>query len=422
MSADVDQSWGPSVERRARGRRWPRVLAIVLVVALLAAIAFPWWASRQVARVEVTELASSSRPLHILVAGSDSREDLTAEERRELGTGSFEGERTDTIFVMTIDRGEVALLSFPRDLWVPRCDGSVGRINAATVIDGPGCLVRTVRDLSGIDVHHYVEVTFGGFRDVVDAVGGVELCLEEAISDRDAHIDLPAGCQVLDGADALGYVRVRKIDNDLMRIQRQQRFVQALAREVASPGVLLNPFAMASLARDTGDAVRVDQRMGPITMARVGWGARGLAAGAVTTHTVPVEPRTTSGGAAVLDVRTTDAEALFAAFRNGSILREIEDQDPDEAAIDPADVQVTVLNGAGVSGLAATVRDQLADRGFDVVAIGNTDRRDETVVQYPPGDQAAARLVADAAPGAGTLQEVADAAGIQVLLGSDAGG
>lgn len=421
MAADVDQRWGPEVEQRARPRRWLRVLALVLAILLVVAIAFPWWASRQVSRTEVSDLAVSGRPLHILVAGSDSREDLTPEERRELGTGGVEGERTDTIFVMTIERGEVALLSFPRDLWVERCDGSVGRINAATAIGGPGCLVRTVRDVSGIDVQHYVDVTFGGFVDVVDAVGGVELCLEEPINDRDARIDLPAGCQVLDGPDALGYVRVRKIDNDLMRIQRQQRFVQALAREVASPSTLANPLALTSLVRETGEAVTVDDQMGPITMARVALGMRGLGSGAVTTHTVPVEPRTSSGGAAVLDIRTAEAEPLFAAFRSGAILSQIEDRD-DVPALDPADIQVTVLNGAGVSGLAATVRDDLTERGFDVVEIGNADRRETTVVQHPPGRSAEAQLVADATPGAGVLEESSAFTSIRIVLGSDAGG
>jgi LCP family protein required for cell wall assembly len=422
MSVEVDESWGPAVERRARRRRWPKVLAALLVVLLVVAVAYPWWLSQQVGRVDVTDLASSGRPLHVLVAGSDTRDELTAEEQAELGTGSVPGERMDTIFIMSIHRGEVALLAFPRDLWVTRCDGSTGRINVATAIDGPGCLVRTVRDASGIDIHHYLEVTFGGFRSVVDSVGGVELCLDEPISDRDAHIDLPAGCQVLDGADALGYVRVRKIDNDLMRIQRQQEFVQALAREVASPATLVNPVRLTSMVRETGNAVRVDQTMGPISMARIGWGARGLGSGAMTAHTVPVEPRTTSGGAYVLEMRVGEAEQLFAAFRDGSIFGEIEGRDPQAEAIDPSEVQVTVLNGAGISGLAATVRDELTEQGFDVVEIGNTEARDATVVRHPPGQEAAGQLVADATPGTGTLEEDADAEHVTVLLGSDAGG
>jgi LCP family protein required for cell wall assembly len=162
------------------------------------------------------------------------------------------------------------MLAFPRDLWVERCDGSGGRINAAEVIGGPSCLVRTVQDLSGIEVHHYLRVTFGGFVDLVDAVGGVELCLEEPIQDADAAIDLPAGCQRLDGTDALGFVRVRKIDDDFQRIQRQQRFVQALAREVATPSTLLNPVRLVGLTQEAGDTLAIDESAGVRSLGRIG--------------------------------------------------------------------------------------------------------------------------------------------------------
>lgn len=389
-------------------------MLLILAAVVLLGLAALWWASTQIGRVEVTDLTSTSGPIHILVAGSDTREGLSPEEQRELGTGDVGGDRTDTIFVMTIHRGEVALLAFPRDLWVPRCDGSVGRINSAVAVGGPGCLVRTVRDLSGIDINHFVEVTFSGFRRVVDAVGGVELCLEEPISDRDAHIDLPAGCQVLDGADALGYVRVRKIDNDLMRIQRQQRFVQALAQEVTSAGTLFNPIRLGAFIRDAGDAVRVDQTMGPITMVRLGLAGRGIASGSMATHTVPVDPHTTSGGAQVLLVRSAEAEPLFASFRNGSVLG----SDPER--IDPADVAVRVLNGAQVEGLAASVADRLATEGFDVQEIGNADARDTTVISYPSGQEQQAQLVSNHVPGAGTIEEDAGIPLITVVLGRDA--
>lgn len=423
MSTDLDQDWGPPVERSARRRRWPRLLALLLVLALLVAVAFPLWLSRQLTRTDVDNLASSGGPMHILVLGSDSRDDLTAEERVELTTGSEGGNLSDTIFVMSIDGGDVAMLSFPRDLWVSRCDGSIGRINAATNIGGTSCMVRTVRDLSGIEINHVMEMTFGGFRDLVDAVGGVDLCLDEPISDRDAGIDLPSGCQRLDGADALGFVRVRKIDNDLMRIERQQQFVRALAREVAAPSTLLNPVRLTSLARDSGEAVRLDQNMGPIALARLGLAVRGLGGGSSISNTVPSDPRTTSGGAAILEVRTNEAESLFAAHRNGTIFDQIEPADDDTAAeVRPEDVQVTVLNGAGVAGLAGQVGEDLAGRGFDVTDIGNAEQHGTTVIRHAPGDEPAARLVADATPGAGTLEEAPGTTGIVVVLGRDAGG
>lgn len=415
MAADVDGAWGPTVEGRRRRRvgRWTLLVVAVLLVALTL---FALWLTSRIPKVEVDGLAGRGSPMHVLVVGSDSRAGLSEEEQRELSTGgdAIGGERTDTIFVMTVRGGDVALLAFPRDLWVTRCDGSEGRINVAQSLGGPGCLVSTVRELSGIDVHHYVAVSFGGFRDLVDAVGGVELCLDEPIADRDAGIDLPAGCQRLDGADALGYVRVRKIDNDLQRIRRQQRFLRALADEVARPSTLLNPVRLVSLSGEAGDALTVDRGMGPIDLARLGLGARGLASGELEAHTVPADPARTSGGADVLRIREAEAEELFSRFRDGSVL------DGAEAAPRRQDVRVTVRNGARVDGLAARVGALLEERGYEVVGVGNADSRDATVVQHPPGQRAGAELLARDLPIEPRLEERSDVTTVTLVLGRDA--
>jgi len=273
-------------------------------------------------RQEVGGLASSSSPLHVLVTGSDSRADLSDEERRELSTGSASGERTDTILVVTVKGGDVGVLAFPRDLLVTRCDGSIGRINGAIGIGGPTCLVETVRAVSGLPIHHHVAVTFGGFRDVVDAVGGVTLCLDRAIKDRSAGIDLPEGCQTLDGADALGYVRVRKIDSDLQRIERQQDFLRALARELVDPTLLIRPWRVVAIVHGLSGALTVDRALGPIGLARLAVGLRALAGGDAVMATVPTVSATTSAGASVLRARDAEAQVLYASFVDGSILNE----------------------------------------------------------------------------------------------------
>ena len=421
-SSDGGTGWGPEVERTSR-RRGPirRILLTVLVLLLAAAVALPLLATWRLDRVPVDGLASGGQPLHVLVTGSDSREGLTREEQLELSTGldDFGPERTDTIFLLTVQGGEAAMLAFPRDLWVTRCDGSVGRINVAQSIDGPGCLVDTVRQLSGIHAHHHVRVTFGGFRDVVDAVGGVELCLDEPIADRDAGIDLPAGCQRLDGADALGYVRVRKIDDDLQRIQRQQAFVQALAREVTQPAVLFNPVTLWRLSGDAGQAVQVDDSLGPLSMFQLARSGRSLAAGEVATYTVPGTPRITSGGAWVLDADQPAADELFARFRDGSVLEEARDT-PDRTAVAREDIEVVVANGAGVSGLAGRVAEDLAALGYTIASVTNADPTQETRVRYPDGQEQAARLVADDLPGPASLEEVPTADTITIILGPEA--
>jgi len=412
-----DPAWGPEVERRGRRRRWGRWFLSVLVVLLVVAVALPLAAFWQLPRIPVDHLATATTPVHVLVAGSDSREGLSPEEQRELSTGRadvLEGERTDTIFVMSVRGGEVALLAFPRDLWVRRCDGSTGRINVAQAIEGPGCLVRTVRDLSGIDIQHYVRVTFGGFRDVVDAVGGVELCLDEAINDRDAGIDLPAGCQRLDGADALGFVRVRKIDDDLQRIQRQQQFLQALASEVATPATLLNPLRFWRLSQDAGHAVTFDDSLGVLAALRLARGVGGLSAGDLRAHTVPSDPRTTAGGAAVLEIRTGEAETLFARFRDGSVLDDV------DALPSRSQVAVQIHNGAGVSGLAARIRARLGTLGYEQVDIGNTEARERTVLLHPPdAREVARRLVVDLAEPI-DLEASTEVEDPTLLLGRDA--
>jgi LCP family protein required for cell wall assembly len=339
----VDGSWGPTVAHHLRddttarpARRVLRVIGVVAAVLVAIAVLAPVWVALRLPRTPVEGLAEAGRPLHVLITGSDSREDLTAEERAALSTGSASGQRADTILVLTVSGTRAAMLALPRDLLVERCDGSVGRINAAIGIGGPSCLVTTVRQLTGLQIAHHVEVTFGGFRDVVDAVGGVELCLDAPIADRSAGIDLPAGCQVLDGADALGFVRVRKIDDDLQRIKRQQRFVEALARELVDPTLVLRPWRLYAIAGDLGRAVTVDDDLGPVALLRLALGMRALAAGGVPAATVPADPGTTEVGAFVLRPREVEAERLYAVFRDGSVLRGAlgseDDSDPEDAS------------------------------------------------------------------------------------------
>jgi LCP family protein required for cell wall assembly len=329
--------------------------------------------------------------------------------------GDIPGERTDTIFVMTIDGGRVGLLAFPRDLWVSRCDGTAGRLNTALQLGGPSCLVTTVRQLSGLPIQHHVQITFGGFRDVVDAVGGVEVCLEDAIADADAGIDLPAGCQELSGADALGYVRVRNIDSDLGRIRRQQTFLRALAGEVASPSTLLNPFRLVALTGEVGGAVTVDDRLGPFDLVRLLRGVRGLAGGAAATETVPTTPDTV-GGAQVLFLDQAAAGGVFAAFADGSVLA---DSGAATDAVDPGEVPLRVLNGTGVVGLARQVADLAETRGYPIVEVGNTEPRDTTVIRHPASQAAGARALAADVPGEPTLEE-SPVPQVTVLLGRDA--
>lgn len=349
----MTQDMLPEVVVRSGGRRRVvvRVLVALLAVGLALLLALVLAAPRILPSEVVEGLAPGrtpprSEPMHVLLIGSDSRADLTPEERAALSTGSVAGERADTIMLLTVFGDRVGLLSFPRDLAVERCDGTSGRINAALAIGGPSCLVETVHTLTGIRAHHHVTVTFGGFVDVVDAVGGVELCLDAPIRDRDAGIDLPAGCQMLDGADALGYVRVRKIDSDFARMERQQEFLRALAREVADPALIARPWRLLQTSSGLTRSVTVDDGLGRVAMTRLASGLRTLAAGDAFAATVPSDPFTGPSGAALLRVRADEAAELFAGFADGSALAPA--PGPDAPDPDATDSGATGRDGSDV--------------------------------------------------------------------------
>ncbi|MFD7923630.1 LCP family protein [Streptomyces sp. NPDC059740] len=187
---------------------------------------------------------------NVLLIGSDDRSGANA------GYGREKGRRSDTTILLHLpaDHRSATAVSIPRDLVVhrPECTGAGGRpaaarstqFNAAFQVGGAACTIRTVEAMTGIRVDHYVSVDFNGFKRMVDAVDGVEVCLPHAVHDKEAHLALPAGRHLLDGEQALGYVRVRKglgDGSDTQRMGRQQRFLAALVKKVRSNGVLLNP-------------------------------------------------------------------------------------------------------------------------------------------------------------------------------------
>lgn len=410
-----DDAWGPTYRGGSGRRRRRRVIAALVVLFVILplayALALATRVSSTIQRVEVTNLSGGSGPLHVLVIGSDSREGLSEQDQTELTTGYVEGERTDSIFLMTIHRGRVGLLAFPRDLYVTRCDGTNGRINAALGLGGPDCLIRTVSDLSGIPIDHYIAVSFGGFRQIVDSVGGVDLCLEKPLNDPFAGVDLPAGCQTLTGPQALGYVRTRKLDNDLERIKRQQRFLAALADKIATPATVLNPPRAWELSGAVSRALTADDDLGLWDLSRVGLGLRGLASGSAVSETVPANGANI-GGAAVLVPDMEAAAPIFAGFRDGSALAEA-------GAVDRADVSVQVLNGAGVSGLAGRTADSLRARGYQVAGVGDAETSETTRILHPAGAKAAAELLAGDLPVDPAIEERSDVSVVTLVLGTD---
>jgi LCP family protein required for cell wall assembly len=251
-----------------------------------------------------------------LLVGSDSREGLTRAERKELHTGKDEGsQRTDTIMLINIsDSGKPTLVSLPRDSYITipahiALDGSSvedrkNKINTAYGKGGAPLLVETVERNTGLHIDHYMEVGFKGIRDITDAIGGVNMCVPADVTDQNSGVSLLAGCQELDGKNALAYVRMRYADpkGDLGRVERQQQYLSSVMKKVATPAVLVNPFSMWNLVNAGTDSVNVGAEDSVVDIAKLARAMRGLSNGNGTLTTVPVADAdaNTAAGSSVL--------------------------------------------------------------------------------------------------------------------------
>lgn len=213
---------------------------------------------------------------------------MTPEEEALLATGGDTGpQRTDTIIMIHIPSGGGAatMVSLPRDSYVSVPGYGQNKLNAAFAFGGPQLLVHTVEEATGVHIDHYAEIGFGGFAGMVDAVGGVEMCVDQPIDDPLAGINLPAGCQVLDGPQALGFVRTRATAMaDIDRMNNQRAFMSALLAKSTSATTLLNPFRSVPLALGTVGSLKVGQSEHIWHLARLGWAMRGN----VIATTVPI--------------------------------------------------------------------------------------------------------------------------------------
>ena len=267
---------GPVKPTKPRKKRRFGVVKTVLLVWLVFLIAVPIWAWTKVTKVDAEpdgERPGSQPGATYLLVGSDSREDLTAQERRNLGTGKAAGRRTDTILMLHTGSGPNLLLSIPRDSIVDVPGQGRTKINAAYAVGGPELLVETIEAETGVRVDGYIEIGFGGFVSVVDAVGGIEICPKQNMVDKDANLDIEKGCQEADGTTALGYARSRKVESlgDIDRARRQREVVSAVGSEAASPWSIINPVRYFRLNSSGADSVSVGEDTGPIDTARFAW-------------------------------------------------------------------------------------------------------------------------------------------------------
>ena len=261
-----------------------------------------------------------------LLVGSDTRAgvDPNSPDFGSIGTEAEVGSarRSDTIMILRQERnGGASLMNLPRDLWVEIAGTDKSqRINTA-YNDGAERLAATVSESLGIPVHHYVEVDFVGFKNIIDDLGGVEVCVGYGARDTSSGLQINPGCQVLDGVQALAFARSRHYEQwdgtdwvedpraDLGRIERQQLFMRA-AVDGALRKLRSSPFSSGDVIQAVTDSVRIDDRLDPI---KAGDALRQAAEEGLRTFSLPVVDDTV-GDAAVL--RLGDgAEAVLAYFR-----------------------------------------------------------------------------------------------------------
>ena len=251
-----------------------------------------------------------------LLVGSDSRQGLTAEQQEALATGGDTGNgRTDTILVVHVpsltSSAPTTMVSIPRDSFVPIPGYGRDKINAAFAMGGATLLAETVEQATGLHIDHYAEIGFGGFAGLVDALGGVTVCPTDPIDDPLAGINLPAGCQQLEGRDALGYVRSRATPRaDLDRMVDQRQFMSALLRRAVSPTVWLNPWRWYAVPHAAVGALTVNHDDHVWDLARLAWALQGDPA----ELTVPIGQFTSTDAGSVVVWDHEKAAALFDAL------------------------------------------------------------------------------------------------------------
>lgn len=262
----------------ARSRRLPRFrfgfIKLLVLLWLVFMIAVPFWAWSKVDKIDA--MPDGKRPAEqpgttYLIVGSDSRSDLTEEQRKELGTGGDVGQRTDTIMLLHTGDGPNMLMSIPRDsiVSIPGY-GDGNKVNAAFAYGGPQLLIQTIENETGIRIDDYIEIGFSGFVGMVDAVGGVEICPKAAMKDPLANLNIKKGCQEADGKTALGYARSRHTSSlgDIDRAAHQREVVSAIGSKALSPWTFINPLRYYDLSMSSAASFSVSDGTSPISLGR----------------------------------------------------------------------------------------------------------------------------------------------------------
>ncbi len=415
--------------RKARQRRLTLTVSAALssVVLLVAGTAwgFTSYINDTIGRVNAgTAGTPASGPLNVLLAGVDVRTGLTRHQQLALHVGDAVSDNSDTMMLIHVsgDRSRVTVVSLPRDSWVNIPGHGMNKINAAYGLGGPALVVKTVEADTGLTINDFVQVNFLGFVKVIDALGGVNICLPFAVDDSYSGLHLSKGLHHVNGITALEYARDRHsfAASDLARIQDQQRLLSSMLTEAISSGTLANPLKLDRFLRAALAAIKVDQGLNVAALADQ---LRGISPHDVRFMTVPLSNlnyQTPTGESAVL-WDATESKALFSELKNDKPATKPK---PAHRAGRPSlrrsQVPVEVWNGTLIGGLSASTGADLSRLGFPVKAGLTWPVHDvsQTAIQYPPGHLAGAELVRKVIPG-GALQQVKGLTRVRVVLGTN---
>ncbi len=414
---------------------------LVVAVASVGVVAGNTKFEREYDKTETVDLSGDvlapekkGEPANFLVVGSDTR--AIVDDEGEAGAfGDVGGERSDTLMVVHVDPETETgfVVSFPRDTWVQIPGHDSDRLNAAYGLGGPQLVIETLRENFSIDIHHYLEVDFDGFREIVDTIGGVDIQFNAPARDEFSNLDVPdAGCRELDGNQALAYARSRFYEaydadsdrwrqdprSDLSRIERQQYFLRSLADAALERGAR-NPLTAYRLVTDVFDYMKRDSQLELDDVKGLINAFRDLDPASIEMATIPTETGD-RGGADVQLVIDEEAAPLLARLRTfGLPTVDLPETTP------PGEVRVRVLNGSGERGLGTDVNDGLTRHGFQVVGDAADADRDDyplTQVRYSPGALRKALTVAVAlgTPNVTEAREgLPEGLDVEVIVGED---
>jgi LCP family protein required for cell wall assembly len=362
---------------------------------------------------------ATTEPITFLVIGSDSREGLESLQN----FGVSDGARGDVIMLIKLypGTGSAQILSLPRDLLVDIPGHGSDRINAAYSYGGAPLMVRTVRQVTGLPVHHYVEVDFVGFQALVDEIGGVHVEFSYPARDLNSGLKVEAGRQLLDGKQALAFARSRHFEelrngdwvpvqaDDFGRTHRQQKLILAILAGVKKPSSL--PEA-GSIVASFAQHLTVDSELAKSSLVELAFRMRGISAQKIETATLPGYVDL-FGEMSVVKMEHPQADNVIVAFANGQPLT------TNIASLH----RLEVLNGNGIEGAATRMSELLEQQGFEIAAVDDADRSDyeaTTIIVRPEALEQARALVNAIGFGEVSTGALADDIDAIVIVGLDA--